>query len=99
MQPQVSVGDFGQFAAHASNLSRILRAYACPFIVSRETFLFGILVSVKKSVGSTKRGKEPVPWYLWLTLAASIYIFWILPHQLPRAPVKPDFLPIDGTPR
>jgi hypothetical protein len=40
---------------------------------------------------STGKRKEPFTWVLWLVLLGSIYLFWVLPHQLPKAPVKVDF--------
>lgn len=35
--------------------------------------------------------QETFPWALWLLLLGSIYVFWVLPRQLPQAPVKAEF--------
>ena len=45
----------------------------------------------KPRVKSAGKKSDPFPWVLWLVLLGSIYLFWVLPHQLPKAPVKVEY--------
>ena len=56
-------------------------------------FWVGILAKVGRSTQSSKKkgNRDAFPWALWLALIVSLLVFWLLPNELGKHPIKVDF--------
>jgi hypothetical protein len=57
------------------------------------------LVSKRVAPNARPSAKPRIPaWALAVVFLASLYFFWILPRQMPKRPIRIDFVPSPSLP-